>query len=205
MGGGDEPQGVIAQGQSIPLAHCHLPLRGNRAEKVLDHGEGLGGGHHLCGGIGLQEPEQAAGVIRLHMLNNDVVGGFSAQHVPDVVQPDFREMGVHRVDDGVFFIVDHIGIVGHTVGNAVLALKQVNGVVIDADVMNLLRNHGQLLLNFCSSVLASGTREQKSPGGQSPLQGLFRCTAGSVTACRTQQPRSPPAAGVLRHPRRSPI
>ncbi len=53
--GGDEPQGVIAQGQSIPLAHCHLPLRGNRAEKVLDHGEGLGGGDHLRGGIGLQD------------------------------------------------------------------------------------------------------------------------------------------------------
>ena len=141
-GSGNEAESVLAEGQGIAFAHGHLAGCEIHIEKVLNHPKRLGGSHDFCRGIGLQKADEAAGVIRLHVLSDDVIGCSLTQNAFDVVQPDFREMGVHRIDDGNLFIDNHIGIVGHTVGNTILALKQVNCMVVNTDITNILRNHG---------------------------------------------------------------
>ncbi len=47
-------------------------------------------------------------------------------------------MRVHRVEDGDLFVQHHIGVVGHTVWHQILALEQVNLMVVYADILDIL-------------------------------------------------------------------
>ena len=58
------------------------------------------------------------------------------------------KMPVHRVHHGDLIVQDHIGIIGHSVGDGILALKQVYLMIVYACVANIVRN-GHKLLPFC--------------------------------------------------------
>ena len=47
------------------------------------------------------------------------------------------EAGIHRVHNGDQIVQDHVGIIGHAVGNNVLTLKEVNGMIVDTDVTDI--------------------------------------------------------------------
>ena len=92
-------------------------------EEVLHHAEGLGISHDRGVRINLHEVVDVCGMVRLHVLNDEVIGFRSIQNGSDVVQPLMGEIGIYGVHNGDLFILDHIGVVSHAVGNHILSLK----------------------------------------------------------------------------------
>ena len=136
-GGGHEMEGVLTQREGIPLLDDHAVFGEVLAEEILHHGKGLSGGHQNGIGVGLEEVDDIGGVVGLHVLNNEEIGGTASQHALDVVQPLVGEAGVYGVHDGDEVVQDDVGIIGHAVGNNVLALKQIDVVIVDADVADI--------------------------------------------------------------------
>ena len=68
---------------------------------------------------------------------DQVVGRALAQCSGDLGDPLVGKMGIDAVHDGDLVVADQVRVVGHAVGHVVLALKQVNKVVVDADIQNI--------------------------------------------------------------------
>ena len=131
---GDKMQGMAAQRQGVTLLDDNAAVGVVGAEVGLHHVEGLCGGNDGRAGVGLRERGHRTGVIRLHVLHNKVIGRALAQRSGDLCDPFVGEVGIDGIHDGNLVVADQIGVVGHTVGHVVLALKQVNNVVVDADI-----------------------------------------------------------------------
>ena len=123
-----------AQGEGVSLLHGDGTGRPVAGEVLGQHGEGLGVAHQLHGGEFLQQEADAAGVVRLQVLDHQVVGGAALELGGHILQPLVRRPAVHGVHDGHLFVQDQVGVVGHAVGDRVLALKKVDGGIVRADI-----------------------------------------------------------------------
>jgi hypothetical protein len=74
------------------------------------------------------------------VLDNQVVRLSALQDRCDIVQQFGNEIGIHSVHDGDLLVQDHIGIVCHAVGDNILALEQVNPVIVNAYIADILGN-----------------------------------------------------------------
>ncbi len=127
-----QAQGLaVADGQSLCISEI---------EELVHHHEGFFVGYDRDIRIGLDKVFDVGGVIRLHVLDDQVIGLASVKDGSEIVQPLMLEVDVDRVHDGDLLIVDHVGIVGHSVGDRVLALKQIHLVVVDTDVFDVFCN-----------------------------------------------------------------
>ena len=70
---GDKGQGVFTQRKGIPLTHHNAAVCVVGAEELTHHGKGLGGRNHRCVGIGLHKLVNIGGVVRLHVLDDQIV------------------------------------------------------------------------------------------------------------------------------------
>ena len=77
-------------------------------------------------------------MIRLHVGNNQIVRLAVAQHLHQIFHPLFRCCRIYRVHNGKLLVLNHIGIIRNTIGDGILALKQVNGLVIYTNIKNRL-------------------------------------------------------------------
>ena len=50
------------------------------------------------------------------------------------------EMLIHGIHHRDLLIQNHIGIIGHTVGNHILAFKKVNLMIVDTHIADIFRN-----------------------------------------------------------------
>ena len=92
-------------------------------------------------GIALHEGGDARGVIGLHMVNNQVVGRATVEHGLEIAQPLVNKMSVDSIGNSHFIGKNHIAVVRHAVfTHVILALKQVNVVIVDANVADILGN-----------------------------------------------------------------
>ena len=137
-GGGDEAEGVFAQGQGVPVADHHAAVGIVGAEHVLHHQKGQVGGHYHCFRVMSEEHVDVGGVVRLHVLDDEVIRGAAPEPGFQVLQPFPAEACVYGVKDGDLLVQDHVGVVGNAVGDGVLAFKQVGLAVIDADILNVV-------------------------------------------------------------------
>ena len=133
-------QSVPAQGQGAHLPYHNPAVFKGGSEKGAHHGECLGGRHNCGFRENLHKVGDIGGMVRLHVLNDQIIRLSALEHILNVVQPLVGEILVHRIHDGNFFVQDHIGIVGHAVGNPILPLKQVNLMIIDAHISNIIGN-----------------------------------------------------------------
>jgi len=78
-------------------------------------------------------------VIGLHVMDNQVVGRTAIEHGLEVAEPFVDKASVDRIGDSDFIAQDNVAVVCHTVlGHVVLALEQVNVVIVDANVADIL-------------------------------------------------------------------
>ena len=118
------------------IVHGQLLHLRKRAVELAEEGEGLGIAHHRGLRIFLQEAQDARGVVRLHVVHDQVIrlsvseGGFH------ISEPLLRKIHVRRIHDRSLLVEDHIGIVGHSQGDLELALKEVDLMVVDAGIQN---------------------------------------------------------------------
>ena len=129
----DEGEGVAAGGQRVAVLDHEAVFIG-AAEELLHHRKGLYVAHHGDVRIGLDKIVDVGGVIRLHVLHDEVVRLAAVQRRLHIVQPFVGEMLVHGVEHADLFVQHDVGIVAHAVGHDVLALKQIDGMVVHADV-----------------------------------------------------------------------
>ena len=143
-----EGQGMLSQQKGLAVLHHDLVFAQAGAEELVDHGEGLGVGHDRRFGISVQEAGDVGGMIGLHVLHHQIIRFAPAQNHGQIIQPFMLKMLIHRVHHGDFLVQNHIGIIGHSVGHGILALKQVYLMIVHACIANIVRN-GHKPLPFC--------------------------------------------------------
>ena len=78
-------------------------------------------------------------MIGLHVVNDQVIGRATVEHGLDVAEPLVNKTAVDRIGDSDLLAQDNVAVVCHTVlGHVVLALEQVNVVIVDANVADIL-------------------------------------------------------------------
>ena len=129
---------MAAQFQFVPFL-CHDSAAGIvRAGKVLHHGEGFGSRHHLRFRIGFHEGRDSGGMVRLHVLDDQVIRLFPFQCSFQVAHPLLHEVPVRRIHYGHFLIQDHIGIVSHAFRHDIHSLEQIDLMIVYADIADIL-------------------------------------------------------------------
>ena len=112
-------------------------LHGGIKIKELSHeGKGLGVSDYSRVGIDIEEIEDICGVVRLHMLHDQVIGLTAAQNFAEFSEPLICKFYIHGIHDGDLLVHDDVGIVGHAVGDYILALKQIDDMIVDTDVLD---------------------------------------------------------------------
>ena len=136
--GRDEGEDVPPGRQRVALLHDQPAVREIVAEIALHHREGLCARDDRRLRIRRGELRHVGGVVRLHVLDDQVVDGRVADLRPDVPQPLVAEARVDGVKDDGLPVLDEIGVVGHSVRHDVLAFEQVDVMVVDADVLDIV-------------------------------------------------------------------
>ena len=130
---------MTTQVEHVALFDDHLTLGVVGAKVVDHHAEGAHAGHNLCLGVALHKGGDASRVIGLHVMDNQVVGRTSIEHGLEVAEPLVNKTTIDRIGDSDLFAQDNVAVVCHTVlGHIVLALEQVNVVIVDANVADIL-------------------------------------------------------------------
>ncbi len=123
-------EGMAAQREGIPLLHRDLTACILAGEKLGEHGKGLGVAHQRHVRIFLRQQADASGVVRLHVLDHQIIRLASGQGLLHIPHPGHRPAAVHRVHHRHLLVQNHIGVIGHAVGHGVLPLKQTDGGVV---------------------------------------------------------------------------
>ena len=140
-GGKDEVQGVAAQAEGVAVLDGDAAAGLDGAgEEVFQIGKGLGVAHHLHGGVLGGQAGHVGRVVRLHMGHHQVIGGLAGQLGLQSLHPRVGGAGVHRVHDGGLFVPDQVAVVADAAGDGVLALKQIEGGIVDADAQDGIRD-----------------------------------------------------------------
>ena len=144
-GGGDEVQHVAAQGELVPLLHREGGGEVQPRKVLPKEREGLGSAHEFYFRPALHHRLNAGGVVGLDVVDDEVVRLPAGQGGVQIVQELRALVVVHGVQDGHLLVQDHVGIVGHAVGDHILALEKIDVVIVDADIADAVR-HRDLLL-----------------------------------------------------------
>ena len=153
----DKVQGVSAQFQHVPLLDGKGGVPGEIPEELGQHSESLCGAYQCHFRIAFRQSLNAAGVIRFHVGDHQIIRSRAVQHFRRLFQPLLRGTGVYGVQQSRLFVPNRVGIVGNAVGNGVLVFKQINRGVIYADVKNrTVRGnrfqHGNTSSKICTSL-----------------------------------------------------
>src|SRR5699024_8147343 len=109
----DKVEGVGAQFQGAAVGGGQAAAgQVQPFKEIAHHGQGLGGGHDGGFRVSGQEGGDAGAVVRLHVVDNQVVGLAAVQHGGQVGEPFLGEVDVHGVQHGHLLVQDHIGVVG---------------------------------------------------------------------------------------------
>ena len=141
----DEVQLVRAQAQRAAVGSRQRAAGQVEPFKELaHHGQRLRRGDNGGLRVNFQEFGNVGRVVGLHVVDDEIVRLAAVQRGGDIAQPFVREVRVDSVEHGGFFVQNDVGVVRHAARHLVLAFKQVNGVVVDADVADVFGNivHG---------------------------------------------------------------
>ena len=129
---------MAAQRQGVALLDSQAAARQVEPfEKLGQHLQGFGRGYDLQGGVVLQQIGDGPGMVGLHVVNHQIVGSAALQAGLQLLQPLILFAGIDRVHDGHFVVNDEIGIVGDPFGNLVLALKEIQVVIVYSDIVDV--------------------------------------------------------------------
>ena len=135
-GSKDEIQYMRAQLELVAVLDDQLLHGGIKVKELSHEGKGLGVSDYSRVGIDIEEIEDICGVVRLHMLHDQVIGLTAAQDFAELSEPLICKFYIHGIHDGDLLVHDDVGIVGHAVGDYILALKQIDDMIVDTDVLD---------------------------------------------------------------------
>ena len=135
-------QGMTAQTQTVPFLYLHFSAAEIHGKKLRQHGKGLGTSHHRQFRILFANPLDIGGMVRLQMGYHQIIRqtpGRIVQFPFQIGKPLLRGPGVHGIHDGDFFVYNQVGIVRYPVRHPVLTFKQVDLMVVAADITHRIR------------------------------------------------------------------
>ena len=135
----DKGQGMTSERQCLTGFDLKRVLQYQSREELRDHFECLGVSDNGCGWIFSGKGRDRSGVVRFHMLDDQVIRRFVAEDILDIGKPFIGLALVDGVHDGCFFITDDIGIIGHSKRNMEMPLEQIDLMIIGPDVINAFR------------------------------------------------------------------
>ena len=139
---------MLAQIQRVAFLDDDMAVFVLGSEVVLHHCKSLIGRYDDGFVIDLHEIGDIGRMIRFHVLDDEIVRGLAVETVLQIVEPFMRKVLIDGIHDGDLVIEDQIGIVGHAVGDFVLSLKEVDLMIVDADVSDSIGDfHNCVLLN----------------------------------------------------------
>lgn len=105
-------------------------------------------------------------MVWLHVLDNQVVRLPCAEDLLEIGEPFRCEMLINCIKNRDFLIEDHIRVIGHAVWNSVLPLKQIDLMIVDADILDVICNsHSFSLLKqvpfHCAQYIIAGILSQR--------------------------------------------
>ena len=154
----DEREGVLAEADRVALVYDDGAGVNVKGEEVADHLADLLVADDLRFRMAQHHVAEGLGVVRLHVMDDDVVERAAVEHVFEV----FEELAGDGVIDGVEqdgLLVQHdVRVVGNAAGNGVDALKQRQTAVRRADPEQIVCNldsavHVQILLLFVWNLI----------------------------------------------------
>ena len=111
----DEVQGVAAQFQRLALFDGTGGIARHIAQELGQHPQRLCRANQGHVRIVFCDRPDAAGVIRLHVGDHQIVRRCAVQHFGDLFQPLVRGTGIYGVQQGCLFVPDDIGVIGDAV------------------------------------------------------------------------------------------
>ena len=137
---GHEGQLVFAEIEHVPFLH-HKTLRSDgRAEELLHEAKRLRGCHNRRLRPNGKRFGDAGRVIRLHVVDDKIIGGLSAIHRRDILHPYVAEACIGGIHHRCFRVLDEIAVVRHAAGHHILSLEQINVVVVHAHIGDIFRD-----------------------------------------------------------------
>ena len=153
-GGADEGDLVAAEGEGVPLLHLDAAVAFQMEAELPHQHEGLFGGDDLHLGVPQQDLLNGGAVIRLHVVDDQVIQGPVPQQVLDVFQQLAAGGPVHRVKQDGFLVQQQIGVVADALGDGVDILEQGQAVVVGAHPVEIVGDHSHTMHRL--SLLFSG-------------------------------------------------
>ena len=129
-----EAQLVVSQVEEV--AFLHLVAFACHAVESLYHAECLAVAHDDDVGIRLLDEADGSGMVRLHVVDDEVLYGSLADDGANLAQVGLEVGGVHRVHQGGDVVVYQVGIIGYAVGQRPHPLEEVLLPVVDAHVVD---------------------------------------------------------------------
>ena len=148
QGSKNKGQVPAAKAQGLPILYHQAAVRVVHAEELLHKSKCPGIAHNHCLWISLRKKCDVGGVVRLHMLDDEIVRLSAAKGFPDIGKPLLAKVLVHVIHDSHLIIQDDIAIVSHAVRHHILSLEKINLMIINAYVNNTVCyiKHSLLLL-----------------------------------------------------------
>ena len=108
------------------------------AVEAVDHLERLLVAHDAGVGIILAEEPERAGVVRLHVIDYDIIDGAVSDSLADIAEIFGEELLAHTVHHRHLFIRDDIGIVADAARYGPHALKEGGHTVVNTDIKDVV-------------------------------------------------------------------
>ena len=133
----EETQAVGTQLEDVAfLDNLRASLEFYPFEKLSEHLDGLGARNKRNLRISVKYPCDEGGMVRLHVVHDQVVRLAAAKGLGQVGLPLLFHAHVRSVHNGDPVVKDHIGIVGHSFGYDILALEEIEVEVVDSDILD---------------------------------------------------------------------
>ena len=171
-------EGVLADRERVALADEDRAVGDVAGEELVeDRGRCLRA-DDLRLRIADQDLGDGGAVVRLHVVDDEVVELPPVQHGGQILEKLSRDGAVHRVDQHGLLIEQDIGVVGHAPRDGIDVLEQLDAPVADADIDDVVRDHadaadaGEFLLALeglsgLRRLREGGRTAQNGRGGES--------------------------------------
>ena len=144
-----EGQVMLAEGKASTVIYYNFPAFQIQVKEILHHAECFFVGNNCGVRVSFHEVCDVGCVVRFHVLYNKIIRFAITKNLLDVIKPFVGKIGIYCIHDSSFFVQDHIGVVGHTVWNFVLAFEKVNLVIVYAYIFDSICDfHEQYLFSF---------------------------------------------------------
>ena len=132
-----ESQLVASRVKGIALLHLMQPL--GDAMKTRQHAERLAIPDNLHARILLTQQTDATRMIRLHVIDNQVIQRTAVQRVRYFLQEDVRVTYIHRINQDGLLVDNQVRVVRNPIRQRPHILEQCLLAIVHAHVINLIR------------------------------------------------------------------